>query len=141
MRCAAGGRTGYDAPDAATYGGAVTESGPQHDADVSVPPPDATAVVRPRAHPMLRYTGLRALLLVAAVAVGALVPVLRAQPLALLLAAFLVSGAVSYVVLDRPRNEAAASVSGVLHRINDRIDASARAEDDDLDDLDDGGAR
>ena len=44
-------------------------------------------------------------------------------------AALLMSGAISLVVLDRPRGEAGAVAAGFFGRLNARIDASARAED------------
>lgn len=45
--------------------------------------------------------------------------------------AILVSGALSIVVLDRVRNRAGLAVGGFFSSINARIDASARAEDED----------
>jgi hypothetical protein len=47
--------------------------------------------------------------------------------------ALLISGAISVVVLDRPRNKVGLAAGGFFGRINERIDASARAEDDDED--------
>ncbi len=46
-------------------------------------------------------------------------------------AALLMSGAVSLVVLDRQRGRVGQAAAGFFGRINDRIEASARAEDDD----------
>lgn len=46
-------------------------------------------------------------------------------------AALLISGAISVVVLDRPRNKVGLAAGGFFGRINERIEASARAEDDD----------
>ena len=43
--------------------------------------------------------------------------------------AILISGAISLVLLDRPRNRAGAAAGGFFSRINERIEASARAED------------
>ena len=48
-----------------------------------------------------------------------------------LAAAILISGAISIVVLDRQRSAVGAAAAGFFGRINARIDASARAEDDD----------
>lgn len=48
-----------------------------------------------------------------------------------LVVALLVSGALSLVLLDRQRNRVGAVAAGFFGRINDRIDAAARAEDDD----------
>jgi hypothetical protein len=44
-------------------------------------------------------------------------------------AAILMSGAISLVVLDRPRNKVGAAAGQFFGRINDRIEASASAED------------
>jgi hypothetical protein len=46
-------------------------------------------------------------------------------------AALLISGAISIVVLDRPRNKVGAAAGRFFGGINERIEASARAEDDD----------
>mgnify|MGYP006282202021 CR=1 FL=1 len=46
-----------------------------------------------------------------------------------LIGAILMSGAISVVVLDRTRGDAARAVGGLFDRINARIDASASAED------------
>lgn len=48
-----------------------------------------------------------------------------------LVVAILVSGAISLFVLDRPRNRVGLAAAGFFGRINERIEASARAEDDD----------
>lgn len=48
-----------------------------------------------------------------------------------LAAAILISGAISLVVLDRQRGAVGAAAAGFFGRINERIEASARAEDDD----------
>lgn len=48
--------------------------------------------------------------------------------------AILISGAISIVVLDRPRDRVGAVAAGFFGGINERIEASARAED--IDDLD-----
>jgi hypothetical protein len=45
--------------------------------------------------------------------------------------AILISGAISIVVLDRPRNRVGQVADGFFGRLNERIEASARAEDDD----------
>ena len=55
-----------------------------------------------------------------------------------LVAAILMSGAVSIIVLDRSRGDAARAMGGVFERINARIEASASAEDVDDSDLADG---
>lgn len=46
--------------------------------------------------------------------------------------AILVSGAISIVLLDRQRDRVGAVAAGFFRGINERIEASARAEDDDL---------
>lgn len=46
-------------------------------------------------------------------------------------AALLISGAISVVVLDRPRNKVGVAAGRFFGRINERIEASARAEDED----------
>jgi hypothetical protein len=48
-------------------------------------------------------------------------------------AAILISGAISIIVLDRPRNKVGLAAGSFFGRINERIDASARAEDEALD--------
>lgn len=45
--------------------------------------------------------------------------------------AILISGGISLFVLDRPRGQLAIGVQAFMQRINDRIEASTRAEDDD----------
>ncbi len=50
-------------------------------------------------------------------------------------AAILVSGAISIVVLDRQRGAVGTVVAGFFGRLNARIEASARAEDDDSVDM------
>lgn len=46
--------------------------------------------------------------------------------------AILVSGAVSLLLLDRQRGRVGAAAAGFFGRLNERIEASARAEDDDV---------
>lgn len=46
-----------------------------------------------------------------------------------IVAAILMSGAISIVVLDRPRGQVGVAAAGFFGRINARIEASARAED------------
>jgi hypothetical protein len=47
--------------------------------------------------------------------------------------AILISGAISIVVLDRPRDRVGAAAGRFFGRINARIDASTRSEDDETD--------
>jgi len=73
------------------------------------------------------YTGLRLLLLLA---VGGLLYLTGARGLLLLVLAFLVSGALSLVWLDRPRASMSQGFGRAVGKVNDRIDAAAAAEDD-----------
>ena len=50
--------------------------------------------------------------------------------------AILISGGISLFLLDRPRGQLAVGVDAFMKRINDRIEASARSEDDELGDED-----
>lgn len=49
--------------------------------------------------------------------------------------ALLISGVLSLFLLDRQRNRVGSVATGFFGRINDRIDAAARAEDDDSSDV------
>ena len=78
------------------------------------------------------YTGLRV-----AIFVVFWLPLQLFTPLRGVLAvgaALLMSGAVSLVVLDRQRGRMGRATAGFFERPNDRIGASARAEDADTDD-------
>lgn len=92
--------------------------------DPSEPHPAAT----PAAHAFLYYNVARLGLLAVALLVFYL---LGFRDLALLLVAFLVSGAVSYVVLFRLRGSAQGSLFSAYRRMSDRIDEGSRREDDD----------
>jgi hypothetical protein len=82
-----------------------------------------------KATAVLVYTLLRvALFAVVWLALELLTPVSGVMAIVF---AILVSGAISIVVLDRPRGQAGAVAAGFFGRINERIEASARAEDDD----------
>lgn len=72
------------------------------------------------------YTGLRLLLLLA---VGAVLFLLGARGFLLLVLAFLVSGAMSLIWLDKPRGEMSAGFGRVMGKLNDKIDANAAKED------------
>jgi len=54
-------------------------------------------------------------------------------------AAILISGAISIVVLDRPRGKVGVAAGSFFGRINARIEASARAEDDEDGEIRDSG--
>ena len=84
-----------------------------------------------RRHPVVVYTLMRLGLLVA---VGAVLYLFGLRDVWLVLFAFLVSGVISAFVLSRQRQGAALGISTAVRGINERMDASARAEDDDLDD-------
>jgi len=94
-------------------------------------PEDATAVaVANSRHPLLRYTAYRVLVFVIALGVFY---VLGARSFLLAALAVVVSGLVSLVVLDRQRDGAALTVGKALGRVNDRIEAGKRKEDEDTD--------
>jgi hypothetical protein len=88
-----------------------------------------------RSHPTLVYTLSRVLLFLAVLGVLYL---LGARDLVLLVLAFLISGAISLVLLSRQRDAMSSSVTGTFRRINERIEASSRAEDEDGDQDEDG---
>jgi hypothetical protein len=92
-----------------------------------------------RQHPVFVYTLLRIAMLVV---VGAVLYVVGVRGVWLILFAFLVSGVLSAFVLRTPREGAVIGFTSVYRGINDRIDASTRAEDadDDLDEPLDGRA-
>jgi hypothetical protein len=89
------------------------------------PGPEAHAV---GGHPVLVYTGLRLAILVA---VGGVLYLLGARGLLLLVFAFLISGLIAMVALRRPREGAAYGITSSVRKVNERIDAASRAEDDD----------
>lgn len=73
------------------------------------------------------YTGLRLALLV-----GVWLAIQIVTPMRGLLAiavALVISGAVSFILLDRPRDRASAGLFGVFRRIDERIERSKVAED------------
>lgn len=72
------------------------------------------------------YTGLRLLLLLA---VGGLLYLTGARGFLLVLLAFLLSGALSLVWLDKPRGQMSAGFGRVLGRVNSKIDEAAAKED------------
>ena len=76
---------------------------------------------------LLYYSLLRLLLLLA---FGGLAYAVGMRGFLLLLVAFLGSGIMSYFVLSRVRGRAGEQVGGFFGRINSRIDAATRAEDD-----------
>lgn len=89
----------------------------------------ATPVARiADSHPVLVYTAARLGLLIL---VGLPLYLAGARGLLLLVAAFLISGLLSLILLDGTRSRFSGTVSGFFQRINDRIDAAARAEDHD----------
>jgi Mn2+/Fe2+ NRAMP family transporter len=76
----------------------------------------------------LAYTSARILLFVAAMGV---LYALGARGLLLVALALLVSGIVSFIVLSRQRDAMSAAFTGRIHGFRSRLDAGARAEDDD----------
>lgn len=104
---------------------AVEESAASDAAAVGAAPVPAVG-----SHPVLRYTLLRFGLLLA---VGAVLWVLQVRGVWLLLFAFLISGAIAMVALNRTREGAAYGITSAVRGINDRIEASKTAEDDAVD--------
>jgi hypothetical protein len=76
----------------------------------------------------LAYTSARILLFVAATGVLYLV---GARGLLLIALALVVSGIVSFIVLSRQRDAMSAAFTGRIQGFRSRLDAGARAEDDD----------
>lgn len=72
------------------------------------------------------YTALRLLLLLA---VGGLLYLTGARGFLLLVLAFLLSGALSLVWLDKPRGQMSAGFGRVMGRMNAKIDEAAAKED------------
>jgi len=77
---------------------------------------------------LLRYTVIRIAIFAAVAGVLWLVGI-RANTLLLVALALVISGFISLFTLNRSRDAASTSVSGVFQRMNQRIDESARAED------------
>lgn len=82
---------------------------------------------RPRWIAIVVYTVLRVLLLLAVW--GLITWLTPLQGLWALALALLISGSISLFVLDRQRDEMSVGVARFFSGINERIDASARAED------------
>ena len=73
------------------------------------------------------YTGLRLALLAAVwLLIQAVTPM---RGLLAIAVALVISGIISFIVLDRPRDRASEGLSGAFRRINDRIEQSRTAED------------
>jgi hypothetical protein len=81
----------------------------------------------PSGHPVVVYTALRLLVLLA---VGAVLFLVGLRDVWLLVFAFLISGFISMVALSRRREGAAWGITSAVKNLNQRIDAGARAEDD-----------
>ena len=79
-------------------------------------------------HPVLLYTTWRIAIFVVTLILLYLVGL---REVWLLVLAFLISGVISIFVLDRRRQQAVGGFTSLFSKMNDRIDASARAEDDD----------
>ncbi len=76
----------------------------------------------------IAYTTARILLFIAA---AGLLYLAGARGILLLALALLASGAASYVLLSRQRDAMAGALTGRLRNLRARIDAGAKAEDDD----------
>jgi len=76
--------------------------------------------------PVLTYTLARIALLAAVYGIGYLAGL---RDITLLVMAFLGSGLLSFVVLNRQRDAFGGRVAGYFTRINERIDANTRKED------------
>ena len=86
-----------------------------------------TTTGAPKARALLIYTLLRvALFLAVWLTIELLTPVSGVWAIVV---AIMLSGVISIVLLDRPRNRAGRVAEGFFGRINERIEASARAED------------
>lgn len=72
------------------------------------------------------YTSLRVLILLV---VGGVLYLLGARSFLLIALAFLVSGALSLILLDRPRSQASQGFGRLIGRVNAKIDAAAAKED------------
>lgn len=104
---------------------AVEESAAEDAAGIGAAPVPAVG-----SHPVLRYTLAR--LAILAVVAGVLY-VLGARGLLLLVFAFLVSGLIAMVALNRTREGAAYGITSAIRSANAKIDAGSRAEDAALD--------
>lgn len=76
---------------------------------------------------MAMYTGLRVALLVAVWLLVQIVTPLRG--LMAIAVAIVISGVISFILLDRTRDRASVGLAGVFKRIDDRIERSRTAED------------
>jgi hypothetical protein len=79
-------------------------------------------------HPVLLYTTWRLAIFVVVLIVLYLVGL---REVWLIVFAFLISGVASIFVLNRRREQAVGGISSLFGKMNDRIDASSRAEDGD----------
>ncbi len=79
-------------------------------------------------HPVLVYTTWRLAIFIVVLVVLYLVGL---RDVWLIVFAFLLSGIASIFVLNRRRQQAVGGLTSVFRKVNDRIDASATAEDDD----------
>jgi hypothetical protein len=91
-------------------------------------PEEESATDLANQHPVLLYTTWRIAIFVVTLIVLYFVGL---RDVWLLVLAFLVSGVISIFVLDRRRQQAVGGFTSLFSKMNDRIDASARAEDDD----------
>jgi len=125
-----------DVPAGAATDAGPTPAGPTDDAGTDPAALDAGAdEAGPTGfgrHPVVLYT-LKRIVLLVVVAGGLYLVGLRG--VWLILFAFLLSGVIAMVALKDSREGAAYGITHAVKKVNDRIDASSRAEDyDDLDD-------
>ena len=79
-------------------------------------------------HPVLLYTTWRLAIFIVVLVV---LYVVGLREIWLIVFAFLISGVASIFVLNRRREQAVGGISSLFGKMNDRIDASSRAEDGD----------
>lgn len=81
---------------------------------------------RTKGHPVLVYTLARILLLLA---VGGVFYLIGFRDLLLIVLAFIVSGIISFFVLNRQRDALGMGMGAYFSRMNHQIDAGAKSED------------
>jgi len=100
------------------------------DSHEAIPAPQdspAAATSAADQHPVLVYTTWRLAIFIVVLVVLYLVGL---REVWLIVFAFLISGIASIFVLNNRRQRAVGGISSVFRKVNDRIDASATAEDD-----------
>jgi Protein of unknown function (DUF4229) len=124
-----------DSPDPVRDPAATPEPMPEQGPESAPEPEPASSEVGqpgpPDGHPVVVYTLLRFLLVAL---VGGVLYLAGVRGIWLILFAFLISGVISVVALNRRREVAAVGVTTAIQRVNARIDAGSRAEDEPADD-------